>query len=204
MNPMYVILISVAGLVIISMWLLAKCVKLHLDKKREEILEDLGFVKDGLAEIVRKGKEVEDLCERLKGYCNAPGILDINDVEFTTDPAPAIFPEANSPESIESPSDPAPAARLSFEDMEAAFETGAFAESYRTDYLYHPDRKFKAKEGKCVMVRPKYHQLIQDILYLAKTECNTISGFIDNVLSEHFAKNAVNIDEILNPSKKTP
>ena len=130
--------------------------------------------------------------------------MDINDVEFTTDPAPAIFPEANSPESIESPSDPAPAARLSFEDMEAAFETGAFAESYRTDYLYHPDRKFKAKEGKCVMVRPEYHQLIQDILYLAKTECNTISGFIDNVLSEHFAKNAVNIDEILNPSKKTP
>ena len=198
---MYVILISVAGLVIISMWLLAKCVKLHLDKKREEILEDLGFVKDGLAEIVRKGKEVEDLCERLKEHCNAPGILDINDVEFATDQP--IFSETNSTEASMSMPAPAPTASFSIEDMEAAFETGAFAESYRSDYLHLPDKKFKTREGRQIVIRKEYHRRIQNILYMANSECNTIFGFIDNVLSVHFAKNAVNIDEILNPSKKT-
>lgn len=202
MNPIYVILISFAVLLGICVWLLVKCVKLHMATKRREILEDLGFIKEGLAEIIEKGKEVEELCERLKARDNASRPLDIRDVEFApSDTSLSDIEEAPRIDINEAFADK-PSAGFSFEDIEAAFEAGTFAESYKVDYLHQPEKKFKASSGKCVWIRPEHHRKIQDILYVANAECVTISGFIDNILVEHFTKNAINIAEILNPIKK--
>lgn len=201
MTPIYIIFISIAGLVGLCVWLLVKYVRLHLATKRREILEDLGFIKDGLADIVEKGKEVEDLCERLKRHENTVQPIDINDVEFVPDIAPSTDPVI-SPDINEVFAEKLPRTSLSIAEIEGAFEMNKFADSYKEDYLHQPDKKFKASSGKCVLIRPAYHRKIQDILYAANAECSTISGFIDNILYEHFTNNAINVEEILNPSNK--
>lgn len=202
MNTIYGIFICVAALMAICMWLLVKCVKLHIDKKRGEILEDLGFMKNGLAAIVEKGKEVEDLCERLKRHDNAPRPIDIRDVEFAPPGTVLSDIEEVSQRDIDKVFADKPSASLSIEDIEAAFEAGTFAESYKSAYLHQPDKRFKASLGKYVAIRPEFHWQIQKILHAANAECATISGFIDNILFEHFSINAIGIEETLNPSNK--
>lgn len=202
MTPICFIFISIAVLVGMCVWLLVKYVRLHLATKRREILEDLGFIKDGLADIVEKGKEVEDLCERLKRHDNAPQPVDIRDVEFAPPGTVLSDNEEVSHRDIDEVFADKPSASLSIEDIEAAFEAGTFAESYKSSYLHQPDKRFKASLGKYVAIRPEFHCQIQRILHAANAECATISGFIDNILFEHFSINAIGIEETLNPSNK--
>lgn len=201
MTPIYVMFISFIGLFAVCVWLLVKCVKLHMAMKRREILEDLGSIKDGLSEIIEKGKEVEDLCERIKQRDNTVQPIDIRDVEFAPSGTNLSNLEEETRIDIDETFIEKPSASLSFADIEAAFEAGTFVESYKSDFLHQPDKKFKASSGKCVLIRPDHHRKIQRIISAANAECVTIYGFIDNILCEHFSKNAISIDEILNPSK---
>lgn len=201
MTQIYVMLISFSGLFAVCVWLLVKCVKLHMAMKRREILEDFGFIKDGLSEIIQKGKEMDDLCECLKQRDNTAQPIDIRDVEFDPSGTDLSNLEEESRTDIDETFIEKPSASLSFADIEAALEAGTFVESYKSDFLHQPDKKFKASSGKCVLIRPEHHRKIQRILSAVNAECVTIYGFIDNILCEHFSKNAVNIDEILNPNK---
>lgn len=75
---------------------------------------------------------------------------------------------------------------VSFEDTEATMRSAYFMESYKDSFLHEPEKTFRASTGKQVNIRPEYHQNILRILETAGCGCSTLTGFIDNVLADHF------------------
>ncbi len=75
---------------------------------------------------------------------------------------------------------------VSFEDMETAVRNAYFSESYKGAFLHEPEKTFRASTGKQVNIRLEYHRSILQLLGAAGCDCSTLTGFIDNVLEDHF------------------
>ena len=86
---------------------------------------------------------------------------------------------------------------LSSEEMESVFESVSVADLYKDSFLHEPENQFRASSGKQVCIRKGYHTVITMLLESAECRCSTITGFIDNVLSDHFNKNRESIEEII-------
>lgn len=86
---------------------------------------------------------------------------------------------------------------LSSEEMESAFESVPIADLYKDAFLHETENPFKATSGKQVCIRKGYHRVITMLLESAECPCSTITGFIDNVLSDHFNMNRDSIEAII-------
>lgn len=86
---------------------------------------------------------------------------------------------------------------LSSEEMESAFESVPIADLYKDAFLHETENSFKATSGKQVCIRKGYHRVITMLLESAECPCSTITGFIDNVLSDHFNMNRDSIEAII-------
>lgn len=86
---------------------------------------------------------------------------------------------------------------LSSEEMESTFESVPIADLYKDSFLHETENPFKATSGKQVCIRKGYHRVITMLLESAECPCSTITGFIDNVLSDHFNMNRDSIEAII-------
>ena len=141
---------------------------------------------DRIWNILSKEKKVEPISE-----------VSVNDVELPAD----IFLEY--PRESSKKSDPQTPTLEPFriEDFEAALKDSYQTMNYKREFLFRPVEKFKTSEGKQVCIRLSQHKKIQDLLYFADCDCKTISGFIDNLLADHFSKNSEEINSIIQSGK---
>ena len=72
--------------------------------------------------------------------------------------------------------------------------------TYRDRFLTEPDAK--ARSGKLVYVRKEYHERISRIIQVIGENDTSLYGFIDNVLTEHFALHKDEITELYQKSYK--
>lgn len=86
---------------------------------------------------------------------------------------------------------------LSSEEMESAFESVPIADLYKDAFLHETENPFRTTSGKQVCIRKGYHRVITMLLESAECPCSTITGFIDNVLSDHFNMNRDSIETII-------
>lgn len=86
---------------------------------------------------------------------------------------------------------------LSSEEMESAFESVPIADLYKDAFLHETENPFRTTSGKQVCIRKGYHKVITMLLESAECPCSTITGFIDNVLSDHFNMNRDSIETII-------
>lgn len=86
---------------------------------------------------------------------------------------------------------------LSSEEMESTFESVPIADLYKDAFLHDTENPFRATSGKQVCIRKGYHRVITMLLESAECPCSTITGFIDNVLSDHFNMNRDSIEAII-------
>lgn len=104
--------------------------------------------------------------------------VDIKDVSFADEPEPI-------------------ASGISIAEIEEAMRHSFDESEYRSTYLHDPVNLFKASNGKQVYIRADYHRKISFLLSAAECGCNTITGFLDNILTEHFSRNSTSINMIL-------
>lgn len=86
---------------------------------------------------------------------------------------------------------------LSSEEMESTFESVPIADLYKDAFLHETENPFRTTSGKQVCIRKGYHRVITMLLESAECPCPTITGFIDNVLSDHFNMNRDSIEAII-------
>lgn len=86
---------------------------------------------------------------------------------------------------------------LSSEEMESSFESVPIADLYKDAFLHETENPFRSTSGKQVCIRKGYHRVITMLLESAECPCSTITGFIDNVLSDHFNMNRDSIEAII-------
>lgn len=86
---------------------------------------------------------------------------------------------------------------LSSEEIESTFESVPIADLYKDSFLHETENPFRATSGKQVCIRKGYHRVITMLLESAECPCSTITGFIDNVLSDHFNMNRDSIEAII-------
>lgn len=86
---------------------------------------------------------------------------------------------------------------LSSVEMESTFESVPIADLYKDAFLHETENPFRATSGKQVCIRKGYHRVITMLLESAECPCSTITGFIDNVLSDHFNMNRDSIEAII-------
>lgn len=85
----------------------------------------------------------------------------------------------------------------SSEEMESTFESVPIADLYKDAFLHETENPFRTTSGKQVCIRKGYHRVITMLLESAECPCSTITGFIDNVLSDHFNMNRDSIEAII-------
>lgn len=86
---------------------------------------------------------------------------------------------------------------LSSEEIESTFESVPIADLYKDAFLHETENPFRTTSGKQVCIRKGYHRVITMLLESAECPCSTITGFIDNVLSDHFNMNRDSIEAII-------
>lgn len=152
--------------------------------------------------------ELKDNSERIDRIWNilSPEIkeepvyeVSLNDVELPAD----IFLEYPKESCKKSEHQKPPLEPFRIEDFEAALKDSYQTMNYKREFLFRPVDKFKTSEGKQVCIRLSQHKKIQDLLYFADCDCKTISGFIDNLLADHFSKNSEEINSIIQSGKSS-
>ena len=183
----------IPGAIIVMVLVISIIVSALTSKKKNTLLQNvMKEVKenseriDRIWNILSKEKKVEPISE-----------ISVNDVELPAD----IFLEY--PRESCKKSDPQTPTLEPFkiEDFEAALKDSYQTMNYKREFLFRPVEKFKTSEGKQVCIRLSQHKKIQDLLYFADCDCKTISGFIDNLLADHFSKNSEEINSIIQSGK---
>ena len=183
----------IPGAIIVMVLVISIIVSTLTSKKKNTLLQNvMKEVKenseriDRIWNILSKEKKVEPISE-----------VSVNDVELPAD----IFLEY--PRESCKKSDPQTPTLEPFkiEDFEAALKDSYQTMNYKREFLFRPVEKFKTSEGKQVCIRLSQHKKIQDLLYFADCDCKTISGFIDNLLADHFSKNSEEINSIIQSGK---
>lgn len=147
--------------------------------------------------------------ERVEAYiqANAINIPTVTDIQ---EPAPNREPVDNFGtdrvlRSDESDPDFKPKAQgLSFEDLETAFKEAVPSDYYEMAFLHEPENPFRTSSGKQVTIRMEHHKKIMMLLEASNSRCTTITGFIDNVLSDHFNMNHESIENIIKSRYANP
>lgn len=151
-----------------------------------ELQEVINLVKNDV-------KELNEIINNLKVSSQPPiqlmpgaipfSDVDINDVSFADESEPI-------------------ASGISIAEIEEAMRNRFDESVYRSTYLHDPVNLFKASNGKQVYIRADYHRKISFLLSAAECGCNTITGFLDNLLTEHFSRNSASVNTILDSRYK--
>lgn len=126
--------------------------------------------------------------------CDAP----VTDFEPITD-------DVYQPTSNDSPVQDKPLANgLSYDDIEKVLGQVLTEDTYKRTFLRHPQNMFRASNGKQVSIREEYHKTLMWLLNAGAGECNTFTGFLDNLLAEHFITHGETIRNIVKSSNNIP
>lgn len=108
-----------------------------------------------------------------------PSEVSLSDVEFGNDIQPLDIVDV---------ADTRPLANgTSMEELEDAFE-------FRTDFL---EERFRCKDrigSKCVVIRKSYHEMLGVVCRMSRNDELTMSGYLDNILTDHFNRHGSEIE----------
>lgn len=143
--------------------------------------------------------------ERVEAYLVGPdtspqpvGEVSLSDVELVSD-------DTCQTASNDSPFQDMPLTNgLSFEDIEKVFGKVLTEDTYKKTFLRIPENMFRSSTGKQVPIREEYHKTIMWLLNAGAGECNTFTGFLDNLLAEHFITHGETIRNIVKSSNNIP
>lgn len=143
--------------------------------------------------------------ERVEAYLVGPdtspqpvGEVSLNDVELVSD-------DTCQTARNDSPFQDMPLTNgLSFEDIEKVFGQVVTEDTYKRSFLHKPENMFRTSTGKQVSIREEYHKTIMWLLNAGAGECNTFTGFLDNLLAEHFITHGETIRNIVKSSNNIP
>ena len=76
-------------------------------------------------------------------------------------------------------------------------------QDYQKMFLHEPCNQFLSRTGKQVVIRESYHNAISNLVDKTGSDCRSIFGFIDNVLTDHFQKHGDSVKEILTDNSGT-
>lgn len=143
--------------------------------------------------------------ERVEAYLVGPdttprfaGDTSVTDFEPVSD-------DIYQPDSNDSPfQDKSFANGLSYDDIGKVFDHVFTEDTYKRTFLRHPQNMFRASTGKQVSIREEYHKTLMWLLNAGAGECNTFTGFLDNLLAEHFITHGETIRNIVKSSNNIP
>lgn len=137
----------------------------------------------------------------LVGFDTTPqpiGDAPVTDFEPITD-------DVYQPTSNDSPVQDKPLANgLSYDDIEKVLGQVLTEDTYKRTFLRHTQNMFRASNGKQVSIREEYHKTLMWLLNAGAGECNTFTGFLDNLLAEHFITHGETIRNIVKSSNNIP
>ena len=88
------------------------------------------------------------------------------------------------------------AAGTSMEELEDAF-------AFRSEFL---EERFRGKDrigSKCVVIRKSYHEMLRAVCRIAGNDELTMSGYLDNILTDHFNRYGTEIEAMASTGDKT-
>lgn len=122
----------------------------------------------------------------------------VTDVELGTD-------DIYQPTNNDSPVQDKPLANgLSYDDIEKVLGQVLTEDTYKRTFLRKPENMFRSSTGKQVSIREEYHKTLMWLLNAGAGECNTFTGFLDNLLAEHFITHGETIRNIVKSSNNIP
>lgn len=93
---------------------------------------------------------------------------------------------------------------LSYDDIEKVLGQVFTEDTYKRTFLRKPENMFRSSAGKQVSIREEYHKTLMWLLNAGAGECNTFTGFLDNLLAEHFITHGETIRNIVKSSNNIP
>lgn len=109
----------------------------------------------------------------------APSEVSLSDVEFGNDIQPLDIVDVADTRPL--------ATGISMEELEDAFE-------FRNDFL---EERFRGKDrvgSKCVVIRKSYHEMLRAVCRISGNDELTMSGYLDNILTDHFNRHGAEIE----------
>lgn len=117
-----------------------------------------------------------------------PSELSLSDVEFGNNIQPVDMADISDTKPL--------ATGTSMEELEDTF-------AFRTDFL---EERFRGKDrigSKCVVIRKSYHEMLKVVCRMAKNNELTMSGYLDNILADHFNRHGAEIEAMAFGGDKT-
>lgn len=108
-----------------------------------------------------------------------PSEVSLSDVEFGNDIQPLDIVDVADTRPL--------ATGTSMEELEDAFE-------FRNDFL---EERFRGKDrvgSKCVIIRKSYHEMLRVVCRMSRNDELTMSGYLDNILTDHFNRHGAEIE----------
>lgn len=117
-----------------------------------------------------------------------PTELSISDVEFGNDIRPVDISDISDTKPL--------ATGITMEELEDV-------SVFRTDFL---EERFRGKDrvgSKCVVIRKSYHEMLRAVCRIAGNDELTMSGYLDNILTDHFNRYGTEIEAMASTNNKT-
>lgn len=114
--------------------------------------------------------------------------LSISDVEFGNDIRPIDISDISDTKPL--------ATGITMEELEDV-------SVFRTDFL---EERFRGKDrigSKCVVIRKNYHEMLRAVCRMAGNDELTMSGYLDNILTDHFNLYGTEIEAMASTNNKT-
>lgn len=112
----------------------------------------------------------------------------LSDVEFGNDIQPVDVSDISDTKPL--------ATGTSMEELEDAF-------AFRTDFL---EERFRGKDrigSKCVVIRKSYHEVLKVVCRMAGNDELTMSGYLDNILTNHFNRYSSQLEALASGSHES-
>lgn len=117
-----------------------------------------------------------------------PPEISTSDVEFGNDIRPFDITDIDDTKPL--------ATGTSMEELEDVL-------AYKTEFL---EEKFRGKDrigSKCVVIRKSYHEMLRVVCRMSENEELTMSGYLDNILTDHFNRHGAEIETMALTGDKT-
>lgn len=180
-------------------------------KASEDMITGLDRFRNNIPEMAEK--LVSDVKPAIDSYIKER--IEAYLVGFDTTPQPvgdgsvtdveSVSDDIYQPAGNDSPVQDKPFANgLSYDDIEEVLGQMFTEDTYKRTFLRNPQNMFRSSTGKQVSIREEYHKTLMWLLNAGAGECNTFTGFLDNLLAEHFITHGETIRNIVKSSNNLP
>lgn len=117
-----------------------------------------------------------------------PSEISLSDVEFADDIQSFDIADVTDTKPL--------ATGTSLEELEDAF-------AFRNDFL---EERFRGKDrdgAKCVIIRKSYHEVLKSVCRMVGNDELTMSGYLDNILTDHFNRYAGELEAMASVNNKS-